>query len=112
MFTHLFFLSFEVYGELECIVHTKTGTGQVVVKLLGDIISEALAQDHTSNSRLEIPLTYVAPSTYDELEFLLLHSTSCQQDVFIDDLACLNSTSWVSLSGDTWHASNFVQLNR
>ncbi len=69
-------------------------------------------QQDPDNALIEVLLSYLAPSTYNEIQAILTQSGTCQQIIEFDDISCLNHTMWTSLSEDRWHASVFADYTR
>ena len=89
-----------MYSELDCIVDGLSGSGNVIAK--HNFEGLTVASDVLSESTLNIALTYVAPSSDDEMQDILVKSAECTQTVFFGDVSCLEGISWTSLSKDVW----------
>ncbi len=96
-----------VYADLECRVDHLKGCGDVLVKHdLPSNLSGMLAG--RADQSVLISLTYLAPSTWNEIQSIILKSDSCYQDLTFDDEYCENTTSWIPLTGDVWTTNNLV----
>ena len=52
-----------------------------------------------------IPISYIGFATDDELLALIGKSTRCEQEIEVNCPSAVNSTHWVSLTGDTFNLS-------
>ncbi len=92
------------------------GTGQIVIQhdFSGNLdkYSHLTNQEVTDSKKLDVLLTYIAPSTNDELQALILKSVSCQQTVQFQSQRCMMESSWVSINRDEWQFLQFPQTEQ
>ncbi len=91
---------------LECTSNADTGTGNVIVR--HDFNEQNVQMVRSSSLELaDTLLSYLAPSTDDELQAILTQSESCFQQLVLPSVTCINTTRWSSLSADMWSADMF-----
>ena len=86
-----------MYDDLLCTVDPLTGSGSVMM-------------NHDYNGQMtsiDTKVTYVAPSTDDELQSILMNSEQCQQEITISYNSCENVTTWMSLIKKSWDVYSF-----
>ncbi len=95
-----------VYTDLICTVDPITGSGDVIIHHNYDGLStQRQLTPGLDNTTIDILLTYLAPSTNDELQDIITKSSICQQNITVQDIQCLDYISWTALNGYIWHPS-------
>ena len=96
------------YSQLICNTDPASGIGEVIMNHNFNMSQGEMVDAEI----LDVPVTYLAPSTDNEIQSILTASDKCHQVVHFGTRGCWGATEWVSINGDVWNPTMFSDQQR